>query len=250
MKKALVTGAGSGIGKAIALRLADMGYDLVLCGRRKERLIEIKDKLCGVSVKIQCGDLSDKNFVLKLFEENKDVTVLVNNAGKGVFGKLDETDLEKELEMINVNIVAMHILTKKYLKLFKEQNSGYILNIASSASFFPGPLFSSYYASKAYTARLSSAVFEELRRDRSNVKICYVCPGPVDTEFSDVAGVHFSVRPVTADFVAKQSLNALFKGKRCVTPSFIIKCTKLLSKIIPERISQKIVYTIQKKKTH
>lgn len=152
--KALITGASSGIGREIARLLAARGYELVIAARREDRLEELKRTL-GVPCKIACTDLSVRTEAERLFEENRDVDVLVNNAGFGVFGAFDETQLSRECEMLDVNILALHILMKLYLAEFKKRGSGRILNVSSSASFFPGPMFSSYYASKAYVTRLS-----------------------------------------------------------------------------------------------
>lgn len=245
--KALITGASSGIGKAIAYKLADMGYDLILTARRYELMKEIKDNI-KTDAEIITGDISDRAFCISLAEKAKEVDVLINNAGFGVFGCAVESDLGRELNMIDVNIKAVHILTKLFLKEFTKKDSGYILNVASSASFFPGPLFSSYYASKIYIKRYSYGICEELRRAKSKVKLCCLCPGPVDTEFNDVANVKFSVGALTADYVADKALKGLFKGKKCVTPGFLIKCTRVLGKIMPDTLSARFVYNIQHKK--
>ena len=132
--------------------------------------------------------------------------MLVNSAGYGIFGEFDKTDLDDEIDMINVNVTALHILTKLFLRDFKKRDKGYILNVASVAGFMTGPLLSSYYASKNYVVRLSLAIYEELRRSHSNVKITVLCPGPVDTNFNSRAGVNFSVKPVNADYVAEYAL--------------------------------------------
>ena len=246
--RALITGASSGIGREFALLLADMGYDLIISARRKDRLIDLKEKLNGKKVDIAIADLSNESDCYSLFEKYQDIDVLINNAGFGVFGEFTDTDLEKELDMINVNIKAVHILTKLYLKKMKEKNSGYILNVASSAAFFPGPLFSAYYASKSYVFRLTQALSEELKKQHSNVHISVLCPGPVDTEFSDVAGVNFGVGAISAKYATEYALRKMFKNKTVIVPSFIIKVTRFLSKISPDSVSAKFTYRIQKAK--
>lgn len=247
MKKAVITGASSGIGKEMAFLLAERGYSLVLAARREELLKDVASKT-DVPCEIAVTDLTDENAVYALFEENRDADILINNAGFGVFGEFTSTDYKKESEMIDVNIKALHLLTKLYLTEFKKRGSGKILNVASSASFFPGPLFSSYYASKAYVLRLSRAIGEELRREKSKITISVLCPGPVDTEFNDVANVKFSIGALSAKEVANIGIKGMMRGKRVIVPGFGIKCTRLLSKIVPDFIAEKIVYRIQKSK--
>lgn len=161
MKKAAVTGASSGIGRDIARELAGRGYALILIARREERLRALAEEL-PVPVEVLPADLSRRETCLevagRLRKEGLDV--LVNDAGRGLFGTFDETDLEGELALLDLNITALHILMKAVLPGMKARGSGHILNVASSAAFLPGPLLSSYYASKAYVLRLSMAVAE------------------------------------------------------------------------------------------
>lgn len=248
MKKVLITGASSGIGMEIARIFAKKGYFLVLAARREDRLKELAAS-CKAQCKIVKCDLSRQEDTVRLFEDNRDIDILINNAGFGVFGELDKTDGARENEMINVNIKAVHFLTKMYVKEFKRRGSGRILNVASTAAFFPGPMFSSYYASKAYVLRLSLAVREELRREKSPVKISVLCPGPVRTEFNDVAGVHFAVGSVSAQYAAKKAVRGLMRGKRIIIPGFTIKLSALLSKLSPEWLSARVVYNLQRAKT-
>ena len=182
------------------------------------------------------------------FCRDKNVDLLVNNAGYGIFGKFHETDLDDELSMIDLNITALHILTKLFLRDFRKRDSGYILNVASVAGFMTGALMSSYYASKNYVIRLSSAIYEELRRDKSNVRITVLCPGPVDTNFNNRAGVNFSVKPVTAKYTAEYGLRKLFQGKFFAIPSMSTKLCAIGQRFVPERILSAIVYNVQKAK--
>ena len=245
--KALITGASSGIGREIARLLAARGYELVIAARREDRLEALKRTL-GVPCKIACTDLSVRTEAERLFEENRDVDVLVNNAGFGVFGAFDETQLSRECEMLDVNILALHILMKLYLAEFKKRGSGRILNVSSSASFFPGPMFSSYYASKAYVTRLSLAVREELRREKSPVTVSVLCPGPVRTEFNDVAGVKFGIGSVSPQYAARAAVDGMFKGKGIITPSLATGFTRFISKLVPDSLAARVVYILQKKK--
>ena len=166
MAKALITGASSGIGREIALKISEYGYDLILAARRNDRLLEVS-KLLRSPAEIITIDLSKEENCYSLYEKCKsdDIEIVVNNAGFGVFGEFTETDLEKEEEMIDLNVRAVHILTKLFLKDFKEKNSGTILNVASAAGFMPaGPLLSTYYATKAYVLTLTRGIAKELKK--------------------------------------------------------------------------------------
>ena len=160
--KALITGASSGIGRDIALYLSELGYDLIVVARRKDRLNELKS-LCKTNVKIISLDLSNVNNCMKLYEITKKdkIDILVNNSGFGICGEFNTTNLDKDLEMIDVNIKAVHILTKLYLNDMIKKDSGYILNVASSAAFAPGPLMATYYSTKSYVFRLTESIHEE-----------------------------------------------------------------------------------------
>lgn len=247
--KALITGASSGIGADFAKIFSKMGYDLILVARREDRLRELADELGG-NVKVIAMDLSVAENCFELFEQVKedDVDVLINNAGFGVFGEFADTDLDRELSMIDTNICAMHILMKKFLCLFKERDSGYILNVSSSAAFLPGPLLSSYYASKAYVLRLTQAVSKELDIHNSNVYVGALCPGPVDTEFNSVAGVHFNIKSLGCDYVADYAVKKMFKRKTVIIPGRLIRIGSVLSKFVPLKLLLSISYNIQKKK--
>lgn len=247
MKQALITGASSGIGAEMARIMAKKGYKVILAARRAARL-EALGKTLGAPYVVECVDLSKEGAARELFEKHRDADILINNAGFGVFGELTETSLEREAEMLRVNIEAVHILTKLYLGEFKKRGSGKILNVASSAAFFPGPMFSSYYASKAYVLRLSRAAAEELRREKSHVTVSVLCPGPVRTEFNDVAGVSFGIGSIDAQRAARVGINGMLRGKGVIVPSFTVKVLRFLSKICPESFSARIVYKLQRAK--
>ncbi|MCI6888649.1 MAG: SDR family NAD(P)-dependent oxidoreductase [Ruminococcus sp.] len=247
--KALITGATSGIGMSMAKYLCSMGWELVLTGRNKNALEKLKSEL-NTNVYIIPADLSEKEEVFKVYHYCKlhDIDMLINNAGYGIFGRFDETDIEDELNMLNVNITALHILTKLFLRDFKKKNRGIILNVASSAGFMTGPLLSSYYASKNYVVRLSLAIAQELKKAKSKVRISIFCPGPVDTNFNNRAGVVFSVKPISADFAAKYAIDNALSGRTVIIPTFKMKLGVLGAKLAPEKILSSVTYTIQKKK--
>ena len=188
--KAVITGASSGLGREMAKVLSEKGYDIVAVARRVERLEELKRELT-TNVEVLCLDITASESIKIICSYLDDSDVFINNAGFGVYGDFCSSDLERELELIDTNIKALHILTKCAVKKFKEKNKGYILNVSSIAAFFPGPKFSSYYASKSYVLRLTQALCEELKQERSNIKVSVLCPGPVKTEFENTAKVSF-----------------------------------------------------------
>ena len=195
-------------------------------------------------------DLSDKDQCIKLYEETKHISLdlLVNNAGFGVFGEFIETDLDKEINLINTNITAVHILTKLYLKDMIRNNKGHILNVASIAGMEPGPLMAAYYASKSYVIRLSRAINEEIKKRKANVKISILCPGPVDTNFNNVAKVVFKALSMPSEKVAQYGIDKALKGKLIIIPGFLNKCVRFFSKIVPDCILEEVAYHIQRRK--
>ena len=247
--KALITGASSGIGREIAYYLASLNYDLILVARREDRLKEIKEKV-KTNVTIIPLDLEKEENVYKLYELTKDknVDMLVNNAGFGLFGFTDKTDLSRELEMINLNIKTLHILTKLFLQDFVKRDSGYILNIGSSAGFLAGPKLNTYYATKNYVVKFTMAIYEELRHQKSNVHISVLCPGPVNTEFNKVAGGHFNVESEQAKKVAKLAIDKTLNNKLIIIPGVGVKLGIFFNRFLPYKLSMRIVYMIQDRK--
>ncbi len=245
--KALVTGASSGIGKDLAINLGKLGYEVVLVARKESDLNKVA-KLCSTNTEIYVTDLSKVENCITLFNKYKNIDLLINNAGFGMFGEFKDINLDNELNMIDVNIKALHILTKLYLNEMIRKNSGRILNVASTAAFLPGPLMSSYYSSKSYVFKLTTAIFEELRRIKSKVKVSVLCPGPVDTNFNNVAGVSFSMKSLSSDYVAKYALKKMFKNKLVIVPGFANKLGAIGCKFMPLRVLLKIDYNIQRKK--
>ncbi len=236
---ALVTGASSGIGRDIARSLAKHGINVIITARRRDRLQELKAELTekyGVKVKIIAADLSDTAQCVELHRRvsKYNIDIFVNNAGFGVFGEFTDTDLDRELDELDVNIRAFHVLFKLFLQDFRKRDYGFILNTASSAGFFPGPCFSSYYASKAYVVRMTQAVHEELRADHSHVSLSMLCPGPVQTEFMDKARVNFSVPPQSSEYVAEYAVREMFAGKLTIVPSNLLKAGIVLGKVVPD----------------
>lgn len=246
---ALITGASSGIGKEMSYYLASLGYDLILVARRKENLEKIKQEV-SVNVTIYAFDLLKEKNVYKLYElvKTQNIDFLINNAGFGLFGDFVETDLNRELEMIDLNIRTYHILTKLFLKDFVNRDSGRVLNVASAAGFLAGPRLSTYYATKNYIAKLSLAINEELKRKHSHVKISILCPGPVETEFESTAHGKFLIEKNNAKKVAKLGIDKALQNKTIIIPDFFTKIGLFLNRFIPWNLSTKITYLIQKRK--
>lgn len=247
--KALITGASSGIGRDMAKYLGKLGWELILVGRNEARLREVAESI-STNSEIISIDLAHENAPKQLYHMCKGMSIdmLINNAGFGLFGEYDQTDLDAELEMINVNIKAVHILTKLFLRDFKKRNSGYILNVSSSAAYMPGPLLATYYASKAYVLRLSCAVARELKEAKSKVSISVLCPGPVNTDFNNRAGVVFSIKPISSEYVAKYAIDKTLERKQIIIPTAKIKLCCALAPLVPNSVLTPIVYRIQKKK--
>jgi len=242
--KAIITGASSGIGEQMAYYLDKKGFDLILVARDINKLENVKNSLSS-STQIVAMDLANKENCQELFAKFPDVDILINNAGFGAFGNFSETNLDTELEMIHTNIVAVHVLTKLYLKQMMEKNSGYILNVGSIASFLPGPLMATYYSTKAYVLRLTQAIQEELNKKNSHVHVSCLCPGPVKTEFLKKAGVKFKTQSATSEYVAQYAIDQMLKNKKIIVPTFKIKFAKFGTKLCPDKILAKIAYKIQ-----
>ena len=150
--------------------------------------------------------------------------------------------------MLDLNVRAVHILTKLFLRDFRRRDYGYILNVASSAGFLAGPLMSAYYATKSYVLRLTEAIHEELRREGSHVKISALCPGHVDTGFDQRANVRHSIGGISSRKVAQCGLDGMFRGKVVTLPGITMKLTYLGEKLLSESLMLKAAYFAQKKK--
>lgn len=251
MKLACITGASSGIGKEFAYLLSDLEYDLILVGRNTAALHEIAD---NVAVRCKCitCDLSDEKSYVKLGRKLRQypLDIMINNAGFGELGTFAETKLKNDINMINVNIKAVHILTKAVLPGFIQRDRGYIMNVASSAGLLPGgPYMSTYYATKAYVTSLTTAIHGELRDLKSNVHISMLCPGPVDTNFNNVANVKFALSGIPADYCAYYALCKMFTGKLTIVPTFTMKAGVFGSRFLPRHVLAFMTGHQQKKKT-
>ncbi len=248
--RVLVTGASSGIGRDMCRYLGTLGHDLIMVSRDQKKMETIaKDIL--TNVEIIAIDLSVRENVFQLYEKVKDkeIDMLVNGAGFGLFGNTWETDLETELKMIDLNITAVHILTKLFLQDMVKRDKGIILNIASSAGFLAGPKLNTYYGTKNYLAKWTMGIYEELRRTHSHVMVSCLCPGPVKTNFNNVAGGEFYVKALSSDYVAKYGIDQCLKKKLIIVPGFMVRLSLFFNRFISKKLSLKIVYYIQDKKS-
>lgn len=252
MKTACITGASSGIGKEFAKLLSKSGYQLILIARNTEVLQELSDSLqtkceiisCDLSIEEECRKLADR---LKKYN----ISIMINNAGFGDLGTFEESDLNKQLDMIKVNISALHILTHELLPGMISRDHGYILNVASSAGLmYGGPYMATYYATKAYVTSLTSGIYHELKERKSNVHISMLCPGPVDTNFNKVANVAFSLRGISASYCAAYALKQMSRGKLTIIPTFTMKAAIVVSRLSPRKMVLAIAAGQQKKKVY
>lgn len=244
-KTALITGATSGLGYEFVKLFADNGYNLVLIARNEQKLEEIKHTFQSIDVKVITKDLSVPGAAKEIFQEVEEmgitIEVLVNNAGFGLMGKFQELDIKKQVEMIQLNIIALTELTYYFLPKMKHRNSGRIMNVASTAAFQPGPLMAVYYATKAFVLSFSEALVEELKGN--NVTVTTLCPGATKTNFGSVASVEgtkmFS-RAMDSDIVAKKGYNALMSGKRVIVTGGLNKAGVIGAKFMPRSLAAKI----------
>lgn len=255
---ALITGAASGIGYELMQIFAQNKYNLVLVDRNQQKLSEIADELpnkFGISVKTIVKDLSVPLAAKEIFTEVNQssikIDVLVNNAGFGNYGLFNETDLNAELEMMQVNMVSLTHLTKLFLKQMVKQGKGKILNVASTAAFQPGPLMAVYFATKAYIFSFSQAIANEL--EGTGVTVTVLCPGPTASAFHHRTGMSDSKlvkskNMMDAQTVAEIGYRGLMANKTTVIPGLQNRILAESVRFIPRDLLTKIVRTTQEVK--
>lgn len=244
-KTVLVTGASSGIGYELSKLFAKNDYNLVLVARDQLKLEQAAKEIClefPVQIEIITKDLSIVTSPLEIFTElqnkNINIDILVNNAGLNVYGPFSETDLQKEIQMIHINLISLTQLTKLFLPDMLDRKYGKILNVGSTGSFVPGPLCAVYCATKAYVLSFSEALSEELKN--TNVTITALCPGATKTNFAKRAGMEhiklFTQDVMEADKVAEIGYNSLMNGETIAIAGLKNKLTVNLLKFIPRKI--------------
>jgi uncharacterized protein len=255
-KTALITGASGGIGYELALLSARDGFDCILVARSHDKLKALAARLEGefrVKALVLPKDLSKATAVDEIYEvvsaASMQVDVLVNNAGFPVFGLFTETDLDTELEMLQVNVVTLTQLTKRFVRGMIERRSGRILNLASTAAFEPGPLMAVYYASKAYVLSFSEALANELHG--TGVTVTTLAPGPTRTGFQKRGRLEDS-RLVQGDIadapsVALAGYRGLMAGKTLVIPGFTNKLIPWIVRVSPRGVVTRVVRRMQER---
>lgn len=255
VKTALITGAASGLGYELSLLLAHDAYNLILVDIDDVKLKLVRDEIIksfNINVDILVKDLSKRNIAHEIIEDIRDISidVLVNNAGFGLFGSFNNTDWEREIQMLNVHIITSTHLTKLLLNDMVNRGSGKILNISSLAAFQPGPLMSVYYASKSYLLSFSEAIANELHG--TGVTVTVLCPGPTKTAFQAVVSESSSENKIGFNMarpseVALYGYKAMHKGKIVAIPGFINKFLASLHRFVSRSMATKIVRNLQEK---
>ncbi len=242
---AIITGASSGLGEEFAVQLDKMGYDTVLVARREDKLLKVKEKLTNNCIVVPM-DLSIRENCFELFKKFPDAHVLINNAGFGKFGAMEDSDICADMQMLDINVNSQYILQKLYFTEFMKKGEGRILNTASAAAFMAGPYFALYYATKSFVLRISQAAHREAKG--TGVTVSAFCPGSIDTEFNSVAGTTSSSKPISKEKAVAIALKGMFKGKAIIIPSFKIKMAFIMSKLMPETLLTEFSYRVQKKR--
>lgn len=253
-KTALITGASSGIGYELSKLFANDGYNLIFVARSFEKLKSLSEELVqnfNIKVEFIHKDLSLPGSAEEVFREVEDlnikVDILVNNAGAGITGLFHEIDYKKDIEIINLNITSLTILTKLFSRRMIERGFGKILNVASTGAYQPGPYIAVYYATKAYVLSFSEGITNELKD--YGISVTTLCPGATKTQFSKRAGKTDLNIAMDAKAVARAAYKGLKKNKRLVIPGGKNKFAVGISKLVPGSISAKAVRRIQQKLT-
>jgi uncharacterized protein len=257
IQTALITGASGGIGYEFAHIFARGKYNLVLAARSEQKLIELKLQLeeqfnikCSI-ITVDLSNLEDvKLMIKKIKDSGLQIDILVNNAGFAEYGFFTETNWEKELQMIHLNVIALTYLTKVYAKQMAARKSGKILNVASTASFIPGPLMAVYYATKAFVLSLTEAIANELLG--TGVSVTALCPGPTQSGFESAANLGDSKlfkgkKLATSKDVAQFGFDALMKGKRVVIPGWMNRAQIFGSRFSPRWLTTATVRFMSEK---
>ncbi|MGG3912472.1 SDR family NAD(P)-dependent oxidoreductase [Rossellomorea vietnamensis] len=256
-KTVLITGSSSGIGLNFSHKFAGSGHDVILVARSEEKLLALSQEITnkyGVKAHVFISDLSKPQAPKKLYDEIKAqgirVDILINNAGFGLFGEFEKTELSKELDMIQVNITALTELSKYIGKDMVRRKSGRILNVASTAAFQPGPLMAVYYATKAYVLSFSEALANEW--GGQGVKVTALCPGATKTGFSDAAELQssklFQSGVMSVEDVVEEGYKQMMtKDKVVIIPGMKNRILTQAIRFMPRKMVTNIVRKVQER---
>lgn len=253
-KTCLITGGAAGLGYEFAKLAAADGYDLILIDIDSEKLNEAKEaieKSSNQNITIISRDLCKQNVAHEIYEEikEKNIEILINNAGFGVFGEFSKTDWQREENMMNLHMITSTHLTKLVIKDMLRLNKGKILNVSSLAAFQPGPLMAIYYASKSFLLSFTEAIAREIRG--SGVSISVLCPGPTKTNFQSTVSENTSKNKIAVNMagvetVASYGYKAFNKGKIVIIPGVMNKLLAFLPRLLPRNTAASIVFKIQR----
>ena len=240
--KALITGASSGIGYEMAKELIRLGYDIYCVSRKEGDLVNLSEEEKS-HIEFHSYDLTKESECFRLLDETKDLDldIYINNSGFGDIGYITSTDINKEIDMIKLNDIALVILTKEYLKRFIKKDKGRVLVTASAAAFGCAPYMSCYYATKSFCYSLVHGYYRELKNMKSHVTISVLCPGPVKTRFEEKANTKFNVKPLSQEYVGKYAIKKMMKGKLEVVPGTSIKLLHAISHVVPKKLITKVL---------
>lgn len=254
MKWAVITGACGGLGRAFCQLCAEQNYDLILSGTDEKRLILLKQELLGrysISIQTYVCDLSKLEDTILFCDYLKQLQIdlLINNAGFGEYCTFEKMSQQTLMDMNQVNMTSMMLVMHAVLPLMKEKG-GYVLNVASTAAFQPGPMMANYYATKAYVLSLSEGAALEMKKDK--IHICALCCGPVETEFAQKAHIKHTwaqkLMMIEPRHAAKIGLDAVYKGKTRVVAGLFNRCIVCLSHLVPHGLLCSIMNYIQSKR--
>ncbi|MGG4142519.1 SDR family oxidoreductase [Paenibacillus algorifonticola] len=258
-KTVLITGVSGGIGKELADRFAKDGHNMVLVARSEDKILELAQEYqnkYGIQATVIAKDVAAPGVPEEIFNELKekeiDVDYLVNNAGFGLFGTFMETDMEQEINMIDVNIKALTVMTKLFLPDMIKRGHGGVMNVASLVGFFPGPMMSVYYATKAYVLSFTEALENEV--SGTGVTVTALCPGLTSTGFVDRSGMGASKMVkgaiMEAGQVAEEGYRGFLRGKTLIMPGARNRLIAFMPRLLPRKLMTRIIRFSQDRTGH
>lgn len=258
-KTVLITGVSGGIGKELADRFAKGGHNIVLVARSEGKILDLAQEYqnkYGIQATVIAKDVAAPGVPEEIFNELKEkkivVDYLINNAGFGLFGTFMETDMEQEINMIDINIKSLTVMTKLFLPDMIKRGHGGVMNVASLVGFFPGPMMSVYYATKAYVLSFTEALENEV--SGTGVTVTALCPGLTSTGFVDRSGMGASkmVRGtiMEAGQVAEGGYRGFLRGKTLIMPGARNRFIAFMPRLLPRKIMTRMIRSSQDRTNH